>query len=59
VKKEVPVKKEETKEDDLDVFKKKENPLDVLPPTKFNLFDFKTDLVNSTDLKETMKVFWE
>lgn len=43
----------------MDVFKKKENPLDLLPASKFNLFDFKTEIVNSTDMKATMKMFWE
>lgn len=39
-------KKEEAEED---VFKQKGNPLDSLPPTKFNLFDFKTLFVNHPD----------
>jgi hypothetical protein len=34
--------------------KKKENPLDKLPATKFNLFDFKTLFVNAPCKKEAM-----
>lgn len=56
-KKQAPAPKKEKKEenDDLAVFKKKENPLDLLPASKFVIFDFKTEIVNSTDMKETMK----
>lgn len=55
-------KKEEKKpedDDDEEKPKKKEaNPLDVLPPTTFNLYDFKTFFVNSKDKKgEGMATF--
>ena len=39
--------------------KKAKNPLDLLPPSKFNLFDFKTLYVNAPDKKEALKFFWE
>ena len=39
--------------------KKEKNPLDLLPPSKFNLFDFKTLYVNAVDKKEALKFFWE
>ena len=53
-------KKEEEDDDDEDKPKKSEkNPLDLLPPSKFNLFDFKTLYVNAVDKKEAMKFFWE
>jgi elongation factor 1-gamma len=39
--------------------KKKKNPLDLLPETKFNLFDFKTMIVNATDKKEAFKFLWD
>ena len=39
--------------------KKKDNPLDKLPASKFNLFDFKTLFVNAPCKKEVMKFFWE
>jgi len=40
--------------------KKEANPLDVLPPTTFNLYDFKTFFVNSKDRRgEGMKAFFE
>jgi len=38
---------------------KKKNPLDLLPETKFNLFDFKTLIVNATDKKEAIKFLWD
>jgi len=31
--------------------KKQKNPLDLLPPSNFNLFDFKTLIVNAPDKK--------
>jgi len=43
-KKAAPVKKEGGDEEK--PAKKEENPLDVLPPTTFNLYDFKTFFVN-------------
>jgi len=40
--------------------KKEANPLDVLPPTPFDLFAFKTFIVNHPDRKgEGMKFFFE
>jgi len=52
-----PVKKEATEEAPV---KKEENPLDVLPPTPFNLYDFKTFFVNCPDKKGLgMKTFFE
>lgn len=40
--------------------KKEVNPLDVLPPTTFDLYNFKTFFVNNKDKKgEGMKTFWE
>ena len=40
--------------------KKEENPLDVLPPTSFNLYDFKTFFVNEQDKRGAgMKAFKE
>ena len=50
------MKKEEKKEEEVP---KIGNPLDSLPLSSFNLFDFKTEFVNSTDKKETMKSFWD
>lgn len=66
-----PPKKEEKKEaakpaakptgDDAEAKPKKEtDPLDELPPSKFDLFAFKTFFVNLADKKgEGMKFFWE
>jgi len=58
-----PQAKKETgkEEEDEDKPKKKEeNPLDKLPPTTFNLYDFKTFFVNVPDKKgEGMKRFME
>jgi len=52
-----PAKKEETDEAPV---KKEKNPLDVLPPTTFNLYDFKTFFVNCPDKKGLgMKTFFE
>lgn len=49
-----PVKHEETAE------KKEKNPLDLLPPTTFNLYDFKTFFVNCPDkVGLGMKTFFE
>lgn len=38
---------------------KKKNPLDLLPESKFNLFDFKTLIVNAADKKEAIKFLWD
>jgi len=54
-----PVKKEEKKTEDAPA-KKEENPLDSLPPSKFDLYNFKTLFVNSPDRRgEGMKFFFE
>jgi len=54
-------KKEEHHHDEEEAPKKKEeNPLDVLPPTTFNLYDFKTFFVNCPDKRGIgMKTFFE
>jgi len=53
-----PAKKEETAE--AAPSKKEENPLDALPPSKFDLYNFKTLFVNSPDRRgEGMKFFFE
>jgi len=42
------------------VFEKKEkNPLDSLPPSSFNFFDYKTLFVNAKDKKEATKFFFD
>lgn len=61
-KKAEPKKKEKEEEEDdgeEKPEKKAKNPLDLLPPSKFNLFDFKTLYVNAPDKKEALKFFWE
>lgn len=68
-KKEQPKKEEKPKaekkkdddddEDDKPKEKSEKNPLDSLPPSKFNLFDFKTLFVNAADKHEALKFFWE
>src|SRR5689334_21550358 len=53
-------KKEKDAEEDEPVEKKEEkNPLDGLPASKFNLFDFKTLYVNAKDKTDALKFFWE
>jgi len=54
-------KKKDDDDDDEDEAPKKseKNPLDSLPPSKFNLFDFKTLFVNAPDKNEALKFFWE
>jgi len=39
--------------------KKEKNPLDALPPSTFNLFDFKTLFVNATSKQEALDFFWK
>lgn len=39
--------------------KSDKNPLDSLPPSKFNLFDFKTLFVNAPNKHEAMQFFWD
>jgi len=59
-KKEAPKEKKKDDEEEEPVEKKEEkNPLDALPPSKFNLFDFKTLYVNAKDKKDALKFFWE
>lgn len=52
-------KKDDDDDDEEKPEKKEKNPLDLLPPSKFNLFDFKTLYVNAPDKKEALKFFWE
>jgi len=57
-----PKKEKKEKDEDEDDEPKKDkvlNPLDSLPPSSFNLFDFKTLFVNHPDKKEALRVFWE
>jgi elongation factor 1-gamma len=60
-KKEVPKPAQKPKDDGGELPKKKEeNPLDLLPPSKFVLPDFKTYFVNLADKRgEGMKHFFE
>jgi elongation factor 1-gamma len=52
--------KKEEKKDDAPAVMKETNPLDVLPPSKFDLYNFKTLFVNSPDRRgEGMKFFFE
>jgi len=48
-------------EDDEDkpVEKSEKNPLDALPPSTFNLFDFKTLFVNAPNKKDALDFFWK
>ena len=39
--------------------KKENNPLDALPPTKFDLAKFKDDFLKNTNKKGAMKKFWK
>ena len=39
--------------------KKEKNPLDLLPPSKFNLDDFKRSFLNNKNKSEAIKKFWE
>lgn len=51
-------KKDDDEEDDEPKEKKVANPLDSLPPSSFNLFDFKTLFVNAPNKKEALEFFW-
>jgi len=53
-----PKKKEEDEEEEPKEVKAK-NPLDSLPPSSFNLFDYKTLFVNHPSKKEALQTFWE
>ena len=39
--------------------KEKKNPLDLLPPSKFELSSFKRSFFNNKDKEDAMKKFWE
>lgn len=39
--------------------KKKKNPLDLLPPTNFNLYDYKTLYINSKNKREALDELWK
>jgi elongation factor 1-gamma len=54
-------KKDDDDDDDDDMPKEKaaKNPLDSLPPSSFNLFDFKTLFVNAPNKKEALQFFWD
>jgi len=53
-------KKEEKKEEEaVDVMVKAKNPLDALPPTNFNFFDFKTLFVNAPKKSDALDFFWK
>jgi len=55
-----PKAKKEDGDEDEEPKKKEANPLDVLPPTKFDLYSFKTFFVNHQDRRgEGMKFFFE
>ena len=61
-KKEEKPKAESKKKDDDDEEKpaeKAKNPLDLLPPSTFNLFDFKTLFVNAPNKNEALDFFWK
>lgn len=61
-KKEAPSKNQATKEaeeDEEKPVKKDKNPLDLLPPSNFNFYDFKTLFVNAQNKKEALDYFWK
>ena len=41
------------------VKKKENNPLDALPPSKFNLENFKNDFINHSNKADAMEDFWK
>ena len=57
-KKEKEGKKDEEKGEEKPT-KKEKNPLDLLPPSKFNLEEFKRSFLNSKNKEEAIKKFWE
>lgn len=61
VSKEAPKKQEDKKEEDDEEkpVKKDKNPLDLLPPSNFNFYDFKTLFVNAQNKKEALDYFWK
>jgi elongation factor 1-gamma len=52
-------KKKDDDEEEESAEKKEKNPLDALPPTTFNLFDFKTLFVNAANKQEALDFFWK
>jgi elongation factor 1-gamma len=52
-------KKDEDDDDDEPKEKKEKNPLDDLPPSPFNLYDFKTLFVNAPSKKEALQTFFQ
>ena len=52
-------KKKEENEEDEKPKKKPKNPLDLLPPSKFELETFKRAFLNNKDKEDAMKKFWE
>jgi len=52
-------KKKAEEEEEEPKAKSDKNPLDSLPPSSFNLFDFKTLIVNAPEKKEAVKTFFE
>jgi len=52
-------KKSEDEEEEEMREAKAKNPLDALPPSSFNLFDFKTLFVNHPSKKEALQTFWD
>lgn len=49
----------ENKHEEIGGKKKGKNPLDLLPPSKFNLDDFKRSFLNNKNKQEAIKKFWE
>ena len=49
----------EKKEEETGEKKKGTNPLDLLPPSKFNLEEFKRSFLNNKNKEEALKKFWE
>lgn len=54
-----PKKEEEDEEEEEKPVKSEKNPLDLLPASAFNLFDFKTLYVNAVDKKEALDFLWK
>ena len=52
-------KEEEKPKEDEKPQKKKQNPLDLLPPSKLELEVFKRAFLNNKDKEDAMKKFWE
>jgi elongation factor 1-gamma len=50
--------KKENEDEEEKPKKKKQNPLDLLPPSKLNLEDFKRAFLNNKDKKDAMEKFW-